>query len=153
MRAEIWYVWLQMCTGQWLSLLELTDRPNLHLMLWQIHPGGRNVRSLSVQFLWISCRFREKYCQIIGFLPQFRGWCPLAWEILDPPLSWTVQILCIGFHCPRPGACHKDSPGWSDEPEVAKVKSSHCWSSWSDLKESQSSESNAVYWSLVNWPH
>ena len=37
----------------------------------------------------ISCSFRQKIGQIIGWRPSLCGWHPI-WEILDPPLVWYI---------------------------------------------------------------
>ena len=44
--------------------------------------GARDARPLSVQFLSISCSFRQKSCQIIGERPTLG--VGASWEILDP---------------------------------------------------------------------
>ena len=42
----------------------------------------------SVQFLLLSCNFRQRSYQIIGFCPKLRDWRPLPiWEIFIPSLT------------------------------------------------------------------
>ena len=50
-------------------------------------PGMSSLPSLWVQILSFSCRFWEKFGQIIGWRPHLESSRPLpVWEILNPPL-------------------------------------------------------------------
>ena len=52
--------------------------------------GARDARppSLWVRILSFSCTFQE-------ILDQILGWRPLLWEILDPPLQVTNDLMPI----------------------------------------------------------
>ena len=51
---------------------------------------------LSVQFISLSCSFRQNSSQIIGFGAKSGVGAPV-WEILDPPLHWVVLLQDITF--------------------------------------------------------
>ena len=52
------------------------------------------------QFLSCSCSFQPKCCQMTGFCPKLKVWCPIR-EILNPLLACIpigqcpIQILCM----------------------------------------------------------
>ena len=59
---------------------------------WRLCIGGsREGRPLDPIFS-LSCSFRQKSCQKIGFCQKLSRWHPPpVWEILDAPLPWTYS--------------------------------------------------------------
>ena len=74
---------------------------SLGLVIIGLTVNNFTVTTNASQYVFVSirfylCSFQQTSCQIIGFEPQLRGWCPIPiWEILDFVNSAKIYFVHI----------------------------------------------------------